>query len=422
MPRERLAAAARRACLLGLVGLFPGRLAAEPAAKGPWTPTAGLSVKESHDDNLLLQDQGDQARLGSWVTAVTPSVGLGYQGSPALKALFSYAPEIARFHSRPSENYEAHRAALNLAGQSGALAWEVPSSAVYTDGSRLGPSFTGGGAIPAIGGIPIRDRRRALVLRNGFKATWAFGRWFLRPTFSSYVHEFRTLQFNPVGARAGYENYVSRYELLGGADVGLEAFAKTRLFAGFRTGRQHQGELLAVPSPYSNDIQRVLLGAEGSPASWVKFSVVGGPDYRYFAPGTASGFQRRKTFYYYDASLTLTPGRADTVALSAKRYAQPAFSSQSLYEDVLYDLSWKHRLAEPLTAGAGFRTYAGLWLQPVQRRDWIYTASLFLGYAPSKRLGVDLAYSRDWVSSAVADTSGREFMRHIVSLEARCGF
>ncbi|MCX5797418.1 MAG: hypothetical protein NTY77_18155 [Elusimicrobia bacterium] len=412
----------RRAWLAGALLALPISLAAQEAAKGPWTPAAGISVKEYRDDNVLLQDQGDQARRKSWVTDVTPSLGVTYQDTRAFKALFSYAPEIARFHSQPSENYAAHRGSLNLSGATDAASWEVLNSAVWIDGSDQGPSFTGGGDVPAIGGIPIRDRRRALVLRNGFKATRTLGRWFVRPLFNSYVHDFRTRQFSSVGVHTGYENYISRYELSGGADLGFEAFAQTRLFAGYRVGRQHQGELLGAASPYSNDYHRVLLGAEGSPAGWLKFNLAAGPDFRYFAPGTAANFDRRKTLWYYDASLTLTPGLADVVALAAKRYAQPAFSSQSLYEDVVYDLDWKHRFCDQLTAGAGFRTYAGLWLQPVQRRDWIYTGSLSVSYKPRKGLGLDLAYSHDSVSSAVPNTSGRTFMRNLVSLEGRYSF
>jgi hypothetical protein len=380
-----------------------------------WTPSVGLEVKESYDDNVLLQDYGHQARRKSWVTTVIPTVGATFQPGASLKAVLTYAPEVARYHAESSENHVAHRWTVNLSGKAGETAWEVPSSLVWIDGSEFGPSFTGAGSVPALGGIPVRDRRNALIFRNGFKAMHPMGRAFIRPLFNSYVHEFKTLQFNPAGYRTGYENYVDRYELSGGFDAGYEAFDKTRLFLGYRVGRQQQSELLGVRSPYSNIYQRALAGAEGTPAEWVKLSLLAGPDFRQFPNGTATGFSARPTLLFYDASITLLPTMGDTVVLSSKRFAQPAFSSHSVYEDVVHDFNWKHKFGDKVTAGYAFRMYGGFWRQPVQRRDYVCTSTISLGVAIRKGLAADLAYVRDWATSAVFNTSGREFKRHLVT-------
>ncbi|MFA6004458.1 MAG: hypothetical protein WC881_10355 [Elusimicrobiota bacterium] len=401
-----------RGLLIGMMLVLPiSSRAQDAAAKSPWTTAVGIEVRESYDDNVLLQDYGDQARRKSWVTSITPSLGATYQSNPALKAVLSYVAEVARFHAEPSENNDTQRFSANFSGQSEHTAWEVLNSAVWIEGNRYGPTYTGGSAVPALGGIPVRDRRDALILRNGFKVTQSFGPAFIRPMFSSYAHDFRTPQFNT----AGYENYVNRQEFSGGLDAGYAVLPKTRVFLGYRLGRQEQSALLNVGSPYNNTYHRALLGAEGSPAGWLKFSLIGGPDFRTFSPGTPSGFSRRKTLYYYDASVTLTPSAQDTVSLASRRYAQPAFSSQSVYEDVVHDFTWKHKFGGKITAGAGFKIYAGLWLQPVQRRDYIYTSSLSLGIAICKGLSADLAYARDVVDSAVFNTSAREFKRHLIS-------
>lgn len=390
----------------------------------PWKTSASVAVKESFDDNVFLQDYGDQARRKSWVTSITPGVGAVFQPSPAFKAALAYAPEVVSYHGEPSENHVVHRWTANLNGQTGGTLWEVPNSVVWFDGSRFGPTYTNGGAaseLPALGGLAARDRRDALVLRNGFKLTQTLGRFFIRPVFSSYVHEFRTLQFNRAGDRAGYENYIDRYELGGGMDAGGDVMEKTRAFLGYRVGRQQQSELLGVRSPYSNTYQRVLAGAEGAPAEWLKLSLLAGPDFRQFPNGTARGFGARPTLLFYDASITLLPTPADALTLSSKRCAQPAFTSQSVYEDLVHEFTARHSFGEKLSAGAGFKIYAGLWLQPVQRRDWVYTSSAWVTFAVLKGLSADLSYARDRASSAVFNTGGREFKRHLVSLTLKYG-
>ncbi|MCX5788125.1 MAG: hypothetical protein NTX64_06400 [Elusimicrobia bacterium] len=414
-----------RSSLLSATTLLfvPVFLAAQgEAPKGPWSFTAGAAVKESYDSNVLLQAKGDQARRKAWVTAVAPGLGAAYSAGPEFKAAGSYGADVVRYHEQSSENNVTHRGALTLSGKSGDTAWESPNSLTWIDGSKDGPAFTGGGAIPAVGGIPIRDRRAALVYRDSIKLTQTMGRWFARPVFTSYVHDFRTAQYTASGAHAGYENYVSRYEVNGGLDAGFAVREKTWAVLGYRVGRQHQGLLLGADSPYSNTYHRFLAGAEGEPTSWLKVNVLAGPELRRAYAGAPAGFQRNRTRWYYDASLTLTPAAADSVAASARRYEQPAFSSQSAYEDVTYALTWQHKFCDRLAASAGFKVYAGLWQPPVQRRDWIYTPSLSLSGSLDKHLSADLAYSYDWVSSAVANADNREFRRHMASAGVKYAF
>ncbi|MFA5139202.1 MAG: hypothetical protein WC728_08205 [Elusimicrobiota bacterium] len=393
-------------------------LALPGAHAEPWKASAGVAVKEAYDDNVFLQDYGEQARRKSWVTSVTPSIGTTFQPSPAFKASLSYAPEVVRYHHEPSENHVAHRWSANLGGKSEGTAWELPNSAVWIDGSRSGPTYTRSGAaaeVPALGGIPVRDRRDALILRNGFKLTRSLGPLFIRPVFSSYAHEFRTLQRN----QTGYENYVDRYELGGGMDAG--AGDKTKFFLGYRVGRQQQSELLGAPSPYSNTYHRALAGLEGAPAGWLKLNLLAGPDFRHFNTGVPSGFHRKRTLPYYDVSVTVLPTSRDALSASSRRYAQPAFSSHSVYEDLVHEFTAKHAFGETVSAGAGFKIYAGLWLQPAQRRDWVYTSSAWLSLTPVKGVSADLSYSRDWASSATANKDGREYKRHLVFLGLKYG-
>ena len=389
--------------------------------QSPWVFSSGIAVKETYDSNVFLQDVGALDHKSSMVSSVTPSLALTYQPGPAFKAAFTYAPEVAWYHSYSSENYVAHRAAINLSGKSGATAWELNNALTGIDGSDLGPTFdiANGGAVPALGGIPLRDRRDAIIYRNNFKLTQTIGKWFIRPVVSSYVHDFETKQ----KTTPGYENYVDRNEVSGGLDVGYEAWDKTWLVLGYRYGHQHQGELLGIDSLYSNDYQRVLAGVEGNPAPWLKLSLLGGPDFRNFSATTLPPtFNPDALLFYLDASATVTLGKSDTLTVILTRFEQTAFSSQSMYEDVVYSLGWRHQCNEQFAVNLGLKIYQGDWQSPVRRNDIIYTPSVGVTYTFNKQLSADLGWSYDTVNSEIPSTDGREFTRNLVSLGAKYTF
>lgn len=398
--------------------------AAPATAKSPWLVSASLAVKESYDNNVFIQNQGDQAGRKSWVTSLMPAVGVAYQKSPVFKASLSYSPEVVFYHSESSEDHVAHRGSINFGGKVKDTAWELLNGIVWIDGSDLGPRFTGGGDIPAIGGIPLRDRRDAAIYRNSFKLTQTLGKAFLRPILSSYVHDFQTeLHQTTEPGFAGYENYIDRYDLGGGADVGYEISPKLWGVLGYRYGHQEQKRnQFNVLSPFSNNYHRFLAGLEGSPASWLKLNVLAGPDVRDFSAATPAGFDRNELLYFMDASVSLMPTKRDTVTLAARRYEQPAFSSHSVYEDIVYDIAYRHKFSDRFTAGAGFRYYSGNWQAPVNREDWILTPSAMLTYTHNQHFSGELAYSYDWVENQVPNTSGRDFTRHLVSLGLKYTF
>jgi opacity protein-like surface antigen len=404
-----------------IIGLTASLANAQTDAKSPWSFSASLSAKETFDDNVFLQDHSYLSHRTSMVSTFTPSFALGYQGSAAFKLAVSYTPEATFYHSYSSENNVAHRGVVNLSGKSGNTAWELNNVVTGIAGSDRGVTFdtAHGGDIPALGGIPIRDRRDAIVYRNSVKVTQTVGKWFLRPVFTSYVHDFKTAQ----STVTGYENYVDRYEVNGGLDVGYEAYKKTHVVLGYRYGYQHQGELNGTSSPYSSNYHRILVGVEGSPTDWLKLNLSAGPDIRDFPSSTLpTTFDKRELLWYVDASATASVGKNDSVSVLLTRYEQPAFSSQSVYEDVVYSINWKHLFNEKISATAGFKAYQGDWQKPVIRDDWIFTPSLGLNYAVNKHLSADLSWSYDTVRSEVNNKTGREFTRNLLSLGAKYTF
>ena len=429
----------------GMVGAQGWQLATNLTLK------ADVTLKETFDSNIYLQDnkpipfnvlQAEAAGLhpveankGSFVATVTPKVGLDYKPSAVFNLSAAYAPEAAFYHSAPSENYVTHRGTLNFNGAIENTSWELLNTATYIDGSTVGPTFARPDDIPAIGGIPLRDRRAAFIFRNSFRLTETAGNWFFRPVASSYIHDFKTDQHYLTAAQKAlfsYENYVDRQEISGGLDVGYDVGKKTFLVVGYRYGRQDQFTLpgaggTTLHSTYGNAYHRILFGVEGSPASWLKLAVLAGPDIRQFDSGTPAGFDRNKLLYYWDASVTVLPDKNDTLTLKSTRYEQPAFSSFSMYQDIKTDLSWRHKFNDQFSTQIGFTLYVGDWEKPVNRDDWIYTPNATADYAFNKHLSAELAYSYDWVDSKVPAsvepfTNSHEFTRHLISLAVKCTF
>lgn len=412
------------------VSFFCLPLAPVLAADTNWTFNAGLSLKESFDSNVFLQDEqpdpsvtnAAQPFQESLVTSLTPKVGFAYKPCAGFNVSGNYAPEVVLFHSESSEDYVAHRLALLFNGVVGKVTWQMQNSVTYIDGSETGLTFGGPGGAPAIGGIPLRDRREALIYRNSFGAFHKHGNWFFRPAVSSYIHDFRT-ELRNTAQYPFYQNYVDRNDFNLGVDGGYKAFKDGYIFLAYRCGWQHENELPpGNPNDYSNDYQRVLLGFEGKVTDWLKLNLFAGPDWRNFNHRTPAGFDPDPVKVFIDGQAVLTLTKADSVTLTVKQYEQPAFGSPSAYEDITYDVTWAHRFDGQFSLQAGFRAYGGVWEEPVRREDWIYTPSASLSYVHDKHFSADLAYSYDWVDSCVPNTEGREFTRHLVSLGVKYNF
>lgn len=442
-PSRRLGAAVARAASLpfGACGVAAVLLLPQPVAAGgataspaaaptakPWTVATTVGAKTGYDSNVLLQDFGDQAERSAWVNSLSAQIAVTYQPNPLFKALFSYAPEFTFYEGQTTENHLTHRGLLNLSGSGEDLTWELLNSVTRIDGDDLGPSFTLNGGtqaaeIPAIGGVPIRDRRDAAIFKNSFKLTKTYGHAFVRPLASFYYHDFLTEQHRRTEPGfLGYENYVDREDYSGGLDLGYETWAGTWLVAGFRAGHQEQEELFGVPCRYSNTYYRVLAGIEGSPVEWLKLNVLAGPDFREYDTTPPPGYDADKVYTFIDATATISPTKVDTVTLAVKRYLQPSFTSHCVYEDIVYEASYRHRFDSRFTAGVGFKAYGAEWRPPIIRKDWVFTPSLSLSYTHNKNLSLDLAYSYDWADSRIPNTEGREFTRHLVWLGLKYAF
>jgi len=398
---------------------------------------AELGVKETYDDNVYLQDSKPLATVphavrenqASFVTTISPKISADYKPCDAFNLSASYAPDIVFYHAEPSENYVAHRGLFNIGGRFEDTSYEIITAPTIVDGNDQSNTFGTPGSPPAVGGIPLRERRDQSMLRESFRLTQVVGPWFFRPVAAFYTHDFQNEQRLTTLYR-GYLNYIDREDINGGMDIGYEVHPKTYVVVGYRYGEQEQYDLLGVNSVYDSTYQRALLGLEGSPAPWIKLAILAGPEIRDWDRGTPVKFNEDEILYWVDATLTLMQTKQDTIILSHKRFEQPAFTSHSVYEDITYDLACKHKFTDQLTVGAGFRIYIGNWQHPVYREDWILTPSLSVTYAFNKHFTAEFSYSHDDAESHTPNKRlpplysgiGREFTRNLISLGVKYTF
>jgi hypothetical protein len=419
----------RLGLIAGIVGITTVAAAQGWQLSSNVTFKADLTLKETFDSNVYMQDREPSPTVTnaarpfqeSLVTSVTPRVGIEWRSMKEFSFTAYYAPEINTYHAEPSESHVAHRGSLLFNGVVGIVTWQMQNSLTWIDGSEEGLTFGGPGGAPAIGGIPIRDRRAALIYRNSFAAFHKHGDWFFRPAISSYIHDFMTTERNP-SAFPFYQNYVDRNDFNVGLDAGYQVFKDGYVFLGYRFGWQREPPLPGQNIDYSNDYQRLLAGFEGKITGWLKLNLFIGPDWRDFNHHTPSGFQDHQVKLFVDGSMVITPTKSDSLILTAKQFEQPAFGTPSAYEDITYDVTWRHTFSSKLAATAGFRAYGGAWEKPVLREDWIFTPSASLAYKHDAHWSTDLSYSYDWADSLVPGKAGREFTRHLLSLGLKYAF
>jgi long-subunit fatty acid transport protein len=109
-----------------------------------------------------------------------------------------------------------------------------------------------------------------------------------------------------------------------------------------------------------------------------------------------------------------------------KDYLGLSSGGRGAYENILYDLAWKHTFSKSWSSGAGFNYQEGDNLDFVTpanyRNDSIYTISGGVAYALNVKTKLDASISREWSDSAVANKPGREYVHWLVSAGVKYTF
>jgi opacity protein-like surface antigen len=422
--------------LFGIAGLLSKTYGADtpavssgPAAwqKPVWLTDLSLSVKESYDDNLLLVSGNGLTPVSSWVTTVSPKIGFNFaplvgNQKTLQKLSLSYAPDFNVYLSAPSQNYDAHKIGDIIKGQAGDFSYSLDNAFLYNDGNHqaaiYGPAGgAGGNAFDQFRnnyahGVP-RERLAQTQERATIVFQYDWDKFFGRPTASLLDYNLRTDWHNTGAAPwVGYQNYVDRYDVNGGVDLGYKLTPMLAATLGYRYGGQYQQQLPAAitsDNHYSSSTyQRVLLGLEGNPWNWLNVKLAGGPDFRNYNPMTPVG-DLHPVKYYGEAVLTATLTSSQAVTFYYKQWQWVSGSGKVPFFDSTYALAYHWSANRQLGLDLGGKVLEAdhtvgndyLGTKPSLRDDMEYEVSAGVTYAITTHLSASLAYTYDVAANAL---------------------
>jgi hypothetical protein len=437
-----------------LLGLTANVLAAAPVAtavdqKPAWLTEASLGLKEGFDDNVFASGveakylppsytppAGSAVALkdrSSWVTTVSPKVAVSFVPLLGDQKTFqtlslAYAPDFAVYRDLPSESYDAHRIVTAIKGRAGAFSFAADNTFAFINGSSMGVYYPGA-LLNVYAYSPVRERREQMQDRTSVVFQYDWRKWFVRPVAALTYYDLMTEHLNV----PGYQNYVDRYDVNGGADVGYKISPQLALTLGYRYGHQYQQQFDFSAYNASGDYQRVLLGIEGKPWKWLDVKIQFGPDFRDYPDDTATTItpvnDHHPVKYYGEAVLAATITDADTLTFKYKQWQWVASTGKVPYLDSSFDLGYHHQFSDALGFDLDGKILSADYstgnLTACRRNDWEYVVTTGLVYAINRHFSVNLAYTLDLGRNAmdgIVDESTREFSQNIVSLGALVKF
>jgi hypothetical protein len=416
--------------------------------KPAWLTDIGLTVKESFDDNVFMSGVNQSyvpagtttlKDQSSFITTVSPMVEFNFakslDASGNLESLsFAYSPDFVMYHELPSENYDAHRLILAAKGKAGAFSYGLDNTLLYVDASRVAPAFPGD-LFNAWATINAFQRREQLNDRSKLTLQYDWNQWFIRPGASLAYYGMMTEIKDPVLANtpSGYQNYCTRYDVNGGADIGYKFLPDMAATLGYRYGNQGQEQYSFAPYSSPSDYQRVLLGVEGKPFQWLNLQVLGGPDFRSYEADSATHISPLNNLhpvtYYGEASLTAAVTPEDTVTFKYKQFQFVSCLGEKPYFDSSYGLGYGRKITDRLGLDLGARLLEADYtvgnLSTCARDDLDYILCAGLHYSFSANVAATLGYSASLGRNAqdnVVNPENRDFNSQEVSLGVQCKF
>jgi hypothetical protein len=367
----------------------------------------------------------------------------------------SYTPDFNLYHDDSQESYNAHRVANSVKGSAGDFSFSGDNAFLYNDGSRTAPIYAVSQAAGANNSLDKnrsayatavpRERRDQIQDRTSLVFQYDIDKFFIRPTASLLYYDLMTDWHKAAAATVpggpswvGYQNYASRADVNGGADFGYKVTSDLALTLGYRYGHQYQQAFTpTVDSTYhsSSDYQRVLVGVEGTPLSWLNVKVLGGPDFRNYND-TAPLNDKNYNTYYGEALLTATISKDQTVSFTYKQWQWVSSTGKCPYFESTYILNYhwnatKHwgfdltgkYLESDYTSGSAAEAGTSYLRDDIQ-----YTAGAGVTYTFNKHLSANVSYAYDLGrnnedAAAIAATAGyRNFDHQLVSLGVQYKF
>jgi hypothetical protein len=428
--------------------------------KPAWLTDLSLGIKESYDDNLLLvagKDPGLSPQ-SSWITTVSPRLGFNFAPLLGKQLIFQtlslgYAPDFAIYHEASSESYNAHKIANVIKGKTGDFSFSVDNAFLFNDGDTVAPIYALNQG-PTIDGqydalrsafatAAPRERRKQIQDRAAVVFQYDLGKSFFRPIASLLFYDLMTDWHKAsVSPYKGYQNYADRADVNGGLDLGYKVAPNLALTAGYRYGHQYQQayphsiDVLTVngqQAQSSSDYQRLLLGLEGKPWSWLAVKLSGGPDFLDYNPA-APVDDDQAVDYYAEVSLVaaITPSQSLAFTYRHARWVSSTGKIPTVDSVCALTYHWSatRQLGFDLMARYADRDYnVGSTVKTLGaslRNDAMYSLSAGVSYAFTSHLSASLGYACDFGRNEmdfVGPLAGyREFDHQLVSLAAQFKF
>jgi opacity protein-like surface antigen len=339
----------------------------------------------------------------------------------------------------------------SLKGKAGAFSFSLENAFLYNDGNHQAPIYALNQGAAAAGQYDkyrnnyahalARERLAQIQDRLAVVLQYDWDKIFVRPVASLLDYDLMTDWHNSgLSPWKGYQNYVSRYDVNGGLDLGYRLTPKLAATLGYRYGSQYQQQFptaIDTDNHYSSsDYQRVLLGLEGQPWHWLTVKLAGGPDFRSYNSMTPIN-DHNPVKYYGEAVLTATLTPSQSLTFNYKQWQWVSSTGKVPYLDSTYALTYHWNATRQLGLDLGGKVLEADYTVGNEnavtvssqnsslRDDLEYEVSAGATYAFTPHFSANLAYTYDQGDSALHNLPAgnlansapwRSFERQLVSL------
>lgn len=312
-----------------------------------------------YDSSLFRIDVGDLGKTDSLFWSIRPEL----RWTPSSSIRVTYSAEAILYVDASEENHL--RQMLGLSFREENLTFSTTFTRV--DGPSEGVTFAEGRNAWAT--LHARTRRPQWQNRSNIQYVFDLGSAFIRP-LASLVYEDLQSQIRP-GA-PGYDNWIDRYDLTGGLDIGRELENWT-LYAGWRYGRQGQGRQGGRLTDRSNKYHRALIGLTGPLGPHADLRMEVGPAFhRYDDPASPGG--RGGDTWYLDGNLRFRATAQDVITLVGNIRSNVSSTGLVSSEVRTFSINHQRKWDDTWSTQVGFSARALIYAG-ITRKDWLYTTS-----------------------------------------------
>ncbi|MFH0995358.1 MAG: hypothetical protein V1844_07680 [Pseudomonadota bacterium] len=396
--------------------------------KPAWLTELSLELKESYDDNLQGVSGDGMPKSYSWITTLTPKIGLDLapliNNQRVLQVLsLNYEPAFASYSQASDENNLAHRILNKIKAKSDNISFSMDNSFTYIDGSSVAPIYPAPDNVRSSYAHTMpRERRNQYQDRTKIEIQLDWYPYFVRPTGSLQYWDMLTDQ----RATSGYQNWVDRYEINGGVDFGRSISSQLAVFMGYRYGRQYQDKVINSVYSSTNDYHRALIGIEGKLFNRLTLSLLGGPDFRKY-DDTAPVNDKNQVNFYGEASLTGELSKQDTVTFKYKGTRWISSTGQIPTFDSSFDLGYRHKFDATWIWNLNCQiknadyTIGNLnkGSAPSLRNDWLYAFSTGLSHDFNAHIGINISLAANLGRNAqdgIPNANYRQFDEYLTTI------